>query len=308
MTPSPTLTPTQTFTPTPEPYVDHYSLYRPVTDNAPAVVIDRTYPFGGTQRGAFQVHSGVEFFNPRYSPIIAADNGTIFYAGTDATTIFGPSANYYGNLVVIDHGVRLPEGQALYTLYGHMEDIMVETGQQVQRGEQLGRVGATGIAIGSHLHFEVRIGDPYDFYESPRNPDLYIYPMEETGMLVGRVVDENGNFIPEVPILLRRAGTNGRAIYETFSYGEGPTNPTNVWNENFTRGDIRPGEYEVFINTLYGQTVFEQVVSIQPDNATFIEVVIPADLQFYPDFRSESADDTELYPTETPTATPQSFG
>ena len=276
-------------------------------ENSQAITIDRTYPFGGTQRGAYQVHSGVEFFNPRFSPVIAADTGTVFYAGTDIDPIFGPYADYYGNVVVIDHGVRQPEGQTVYTLYGHLEDITIETGQYVQRGEQIGRVGATGIAIGSHLHFEVRVGDPYDFYESPRNPDLYIYPMEETAMLVGRVVDPDGNFIPEVPILLRRAGTNGRAIYETFSYGEGPTNPTNVWNENFTRGDIRPGEYEVFVNTLYGQTVFEQEVSIQPGNATFVEIVISADLQFYPDFRSESADDTELYPTETPTPLPPDY-
>ncbi len=308
-TPSNTATPTATFTPsatpTPEPFVDHYMLGRPVPENASALVIDRTYPYGGTQRGAFQVHSGVEFFNPRFTPVLAAEQGTVFYAGDDQDELFGPQNDYYGNLVIIDHGYRSPEGDTLYTLYGHLEDVMVTTGQVVQQGEQIGRVGATGIAIGSHLHFEIRIGDPYDFFQSTRNPDLYLIPQEETAMLVGRVFDERGDLVPEVPILLQRAG---RTVYETYSYGDGPAQPSRLWDENFTRGDIRPGDYQIVISTVYGSTVFREAVTLDPANATYLEIEIPSGLQFYPDMNTQSVDDFEPYPTVTPiptdTATP----
>lgn len=305
-TPSPTLSPTPTYTPTPEPFVDHYSLFRPIGPNG-VDFVDRTYPYGGTQRGTYQIHSGVEFFNSRFTPVLAADDGEVYYAGTDfdEQNMFGPFTNYYGNLVVIDHGYRLPEGDRLFSLYGHLEDIDVATGQSVEPGQPIGRVGATGIAQGAHLHFEVRVGDPYNFFESTRNPDLYILPKDDTGMLVGLVTDPEGNPVPEVPILLRRAGTRGQALYETYSYGGSPTQSSPMWNENFTRGDIRPGEYEVYVQTFRGQTVFRQDVTITAANAAYIQFEIPAGLEFYPDLNAFDLDDAQEYSTLTPTPGPE---
>lgn len=307
-TPSNTPTPSATFTPsptpTPAPFVDHYSLGRPISERG-VNVIDRVYPYGGTQRGAFQVHSGVEFVNPRFTPVQAADDGVIFYAGSDTETVFGPYGNYYGNVIVIDHGYRLPEGERLFTLYGHLEDIDVATGEVVEAGQVIGRVGATGIAIGSHLHFEVRVEDPFDFMGATRNPDLYLVPQPESAMLVGKVVDTNGDMLANVPVQLRRAGSGGRATYETFTYGGDPAQSSPMWDENFTRGDVRPGEYEVFVQTLYGQTVFRETVTLSSENATYIVIELPTGLVFSPDLNSSPADETELYdlPTATPTAT-----
>lgn len=303
MTPTPTVTPSPTSTPTPQPFKDHYSLYRPVPANSEYVVIDRTYPYGGTQRGTFQVHSGVEFFNARFSPVIAADAGVVVFAGTDDRIEIGKHLNYYGNVVIIDHGYRSPEGTHLYTLYGHLEDVMVTVGQSVIRGEQVGRVGATGVALGSHLHFEVRVGDPFDFYAT-RNPDLYLYPMEDTAMLVGLVKDTEGNLLPEVPIMIRRMGG---LTYETYTYGADLPNSSNMWGENFTRGDVRAGDYEVTIRTHHGQTVFKQSITLSTDNATWLEIVIPPNLQFYPELNRQTLDQLQDYPTETPTNLPPNF-
>jgi murein DD-endopeptidase MepM/ murein hydrolase activator NlpD len=64
------------------------------------------------------------------------------------------SATYlgiYGNCVVVDHGY------GLQTLYGHLSSIDVKAGQQVKRGETIGRSGATGLAGGDHVHFAVML-------------------------------------------------------------------------------------------------------------------------------------------------------
>ena len=55
----------------------------------------------------------------------------------------------YGNLIVIDHGF------GLQTRYGHLSGFQVRQGDRVQRGDMIGRLGATGRATGTHLHYEV---------------------------------------------------------------------------------------------------------------------------------------------------------
>ena len=50
-----------------------------------------------------------------------------------------------------------PEGLPVFTLYGHMKSTNVQTGQSVEAGDVIGFVGATGVAFGPHLHFEVLV-------------------------------------------------------------------------------------------------------------------------------------------------------
>lgn len=95
-----------------------------------------------------QFHQGVDIASPRGSPVRAAFDGTVLFAGW-----YGG----YGKLVIVDHG------EGISTLYGHLSAIMVAPGQRISRGHLIGRVGSTGYSTGPHLHFEVRRnGRPID--------------------------------------------------------------------------------------------------------------------------------------------------
>ena len=61
-------------------------------------------------------------------------------------------AGGYGVAIELDH--QQPQRQR--TLYGHLSELYVEPGDEVQQGEVIGRVGSTGLSTGPHLHFELR--------------------------------------------------------------------------------------------------------------------------------------------------------
>lgn len=80
---------------------------------------------------------------------IAAERGHPVYATAAGTVTRSHYQGAYGNLVVIDHGFGLE------TRYGHLSAFEVEPGDRVERGDIIGRVGATGRATGYHVHYEV---------------------------------------------------------------------------------------------------------------------------------------------------------
>ncbi|MDH3628810.1 MAG: M23 family metallopeptidase [Acidobacteriota bacterium] len=97
----------------------------------------RTYVYNGADVDQ-QDHLGFDLASTRQAELQAANNGTVVLA-----RYFG----IYGNAVVIDHGY------GLMSLYGHLSSIDVDEGQQVARGEVIGKTGETGLAGGDHLHF-----------------------------------------------------------------------------------------------------------------------------------------------------------
>ncbi len=87
-------------------------------------------------------HNGVDFGAPSGAPISAANSGTVIAA---------QKMRGFGNVVIIDHG------GGYTTTYAHCSRIFVKQGQVVKRGQRIASVGATGLATGPHLHFEIRI-------------------------------------------------------------------------------------------------------------------------------------------------------
>jgi murein DD-endopeptidase MepM/ murein hydrolase activator NlpD len=247
-------------------HIEHYWLKRPIAiQEGNTHWLDRTYPYGGTAFGAQEVHLGVEFVNPRFTPVLAAGRGTVLYAGTDENQRFGPNFDYYGNLVVIEHPFPSPDGQTVYTLYAHLQDIAVQTGDTVNEGQEIGRIGDTGIAVGPHLHFEVRVGDPQDFH-STRNPDMWILPYPNSGTLIGRVSGLENPY--GITVLVR---STERQL-ETYTYGGDEVNSDPSWGENFTLGDLPEGSYEILISDRNGRNYFRQSVSIVARVTSWVEI------------------------------------
>lgn len=109
----------------------------------------RTDPFSG--EGA--IHTGVD---------LSAAQGTPVHAAADGIVVYAEWRGSYGRLVVIDHG------NGLQTYYGHLSRFDVVTGQEIRRGDIVGKSGSSGRVTSPHLHYEVRVGG------TPVNPYPYL--------------------------------------------------------------------------------------------------------------------------------------
>lgn len=96
--------------------------------------------------GFLRLHKGLDIAAPHGSPVYAAIDGVVHYAGRNGG---------YGNYIKLGHG------GGMTSAYGHLSRIAVAPGERVRRGEVIGHVGSTGMSSGPHLHWEVwRGGTP----------------------------------------------------------------------------------------------------------------------------------------------------
>lgn len=98
-------------------------------------------------------HRGVDVVAPWGSPIVATARGEVSFVGYSGE---------YGLTVEIDHG------RGLVTRYAHASRALVRPRQQVERGDTIARIGRSGLAVGSHVHYEVLLNGV------PKNPRRYI--------------------------------------------------------------------------------------------------------------------------------------
>ena len=101
----------------------------------------RTYIYKGKEVDQ-QVHLGFDLAVTAHVPIAAANEGTVLNASW---------LGIYGNCVIIDHGM------GVQSLYGHLSSIGVKAGQMVEKEQEIGRSGMTGLAGGDHLHFTMLV-------------------------------------------------------------------------------------------------------------------------------------------------------
>jgi murein DD-endopeptidase MepM/ murein hydrolase activator NlpD len=102
-------------------------------------------------------HRAIDLAGNLGDNVYATDGGVVVYAGANS---YG-----YGNMIMIDHGT------GFQSLYAHLSQIFVSCGENVNQGQTIGAIGATGHASGPHLHFEVRtsstIINPWDVLPAP---------------------------------------------------------------------------------------------------------------------------------------------
>lgn len=130
----------------------------------------RTYIYNGKEVDT-QVHYGYDLASTKQAPAPAANKGVVVFAGP---------LTIYGNTVVLDHGL------GLMTLYSHLSSIGVKVGDTVEKEQELGRTGTTGLAIGDHLHYEVLVHGvsvtPVEWWDAKWIRDRLNTPLRSAGL------------------------------------------------------------------------------------------------------------------------------
>ena len=130
----------------------------------------RTYVYKGKEVDQ-QVHLGFDLAVTANVPVVvASQRGIVVHAG---------DLGIYGNCVVIDHGL------GVQSLYGHLSSIGVKVGDKVEKGQEIGRSGMTGLAGGDHLHFTMLVGGqqvtPVDWWSAQWMQDRVLRKIAAAG-------------------------------------------------------------------------------------------------------------------------------
>ena len=144
-------------------------VFHPFTSNAveAAFADQRTYIYHGKEVDR-QVHLGFDLARVVHSPIVAANRGKVVYAAP---------LGIYGNCIIIDHG------QGVQSLYGHLSSVGVKAGDMVEKEQQIGVSGQTGLAGGDHLHFTMLVGgrmvNPVEWWDAHWIQDRIVRKLRE---------------------------------------------------------------------------------------------------------------------------------
>lgn len=251
---------------------DHYWLIRPVGSNYTNYGLEY-YPYGSDgPRNDLRIHHGIDLANPIGVEVYAAGAGTVIWADKGHLNEY-ESITAYGNTVVIQHDFGY-HGETVYTLYAHLSAMVVTAGQHVQAGDIIGLIGNTGQVTGPHVHFEVRVGR--DSYFAVRNPELWMAPYVDTGIVAGRIAFPNGGEVDDAVITLIDRDT-GRVVRRTTSYAGFGVVADDNWNENFVFGDVPTGRY--LVTSRFENLLWSGEVTVVPGATNWVELesYIPED-------------------------------
>ncbi len=260
------------FTPPAAPAADHFWLGQPHPSGYDQFY-SPNYQFGSTANNRYRIHHGVDISNSAGTPVLAMGEGEVVHAGPDNPTLLGPYNNFYGNAVVIRLNRRLPtpEGdQDVYVLLGHLSAVYVERGQQVTPDLVVGAVGMTGIAIGPHLHVEVRVG--HNSYLESVNPALWMQNAPGTGAVAARLLTADGRSWPLARLSLLRYESGGSRWVRTLEIYPDAENISAdpAWGENGALSNLAAGSY--WIGGVVNGEKFGQNITINSGETTFVEL------------------------------------
>lgn len=282
----PQAAPTLIFTPQPSEtpvcsqdacvYPGHFALDRPIQGD-PYDLVDPTYRYGSTEHGQREPHRGVEFQAPAGDPVLAAAGGVVFAAIPEGETPPPGIGNGYGNLLIVEHHFAgIP--QPVYTVYGHLAQFDVTSGQAVKAGDVVGRVGETGAATGPHLHFEVRFGS--DQVTDTRNPELWLRPAKgyPSGVIAGRIQTPDGQLVAVDTVSIQpidsKTGRLGSSADYAETYASSAFLGDDTWQENYALGDLPPATYRVAF--IHAGKMYAAVGSVTSGSLTVINFTVDA--------------------------------
>lgn len=286
VTPSPTVVPSATATPLrlalPQPGNEPRSSWRPPLYPTPwglgpydhflfarPIAADEinwplpSYRYGGVFFSPDVPHTGIDIPAKRGTPVLAAGGGTVvwagwgFYSGNSQDT-----GDPYGKAVAIRHDFGY-DGKPLYTVYGHLDEILVTRGQHVDVGKPIGLVGDTGFTTGPHLHFEVRMGEN-GFFQT-YNPELWLVPPQGWGVLVGSILRNNLQPLRQATLTILNA--EGK-IWRVQTYGIGTIHSDPYYQENMVLSDLPAGIYQIAM--VYEGKTYRGQFTIFPGQVTYL--------------------------------------
>jgi len=248
---------------------DHFFLTRPIPAFYGALpVVD--YRYGGVFFED-EVHTGMDIPGDLGTPVLAAGDGQVIWAGYGLDSgrpgVEGP----YGLAVMIRHDFGW-EGRRLYTIYAHLSEIDVRPGWWVKAGTPLGRMGNTGHTTGPHLHFEVRLGKHNEegkvMFET-RNPELWLVPPVGWGVIAGRVLDSWGRPLPHNIVYLVSLEDED-FHWRTYTYARHPLiHGDDYYRENYAFGDLPAGRYRITV--VFHDRFFVKELEVLPGRVTFFQ-------------------------------------
>ena len=146
-------------------------VFHPFTNTAveSAFADHRTYIYRGKEVDK-QVHLGFDLASFAGTPLVSANRGKV---------LFADELGIYGNTVIIDHGM------GVQSLYAHLSAIEVKVGDMVEKGQQIGRSGMTGLAGGDHLHYTMLVNgqmvNPVEWWDSHWIEDRLLRKLRSAG-------------------------------------------------------------------------------------------------------------------------------
>jgi len=147
------------------------AVFHPFTNSAveSAFADYRTYVYKGKEVDQ-QVHLGFDLARLAGNPIVTANAGKV---------LFADELGIYGNTVIVDHGM------GVQSLYAHLSSFSVKAGDTVQKEQEVGRSGLTGLAGGDHLHFTMLVNgkmvNPVEWWDSHWIEDRILRKLRAAG-------------------------------------------------------------------------------------------------------------------------------
>lgn len=116
-----------------------------------------TFPYGAhSDAYADGFHKGDDFAARKGAKVVAAVSGKVVHAGPNKFGAWRGWGKSYGIQVIVDNDKFADGSSGLWAGYMHLSEVSVKVGQRVEKGQPIGKVGATGNTSGSHLHFEIQ--------------------------------------------------------------------------------------------------------------------------------------------------------